>query len=64
MAVWAALSSVGCEARSPSATPKGTLADPVEVCERVGDACRIDEARLGVCMHDRSGNKMECTPQH
>jgi hypothetical protein len=29
--------------------PAGTPTDPVEVCEKMGDVCRLDGARLGVC---------------
>jgi hypothetical protein len=30
--------------------PEGTPTDPVEVCERVADVCRLEGAKLGVCV--------------
>jgi hypothetical protein len=30
-------------------TPAGTPDDPVDVCTRAADVCRLDSARLGVC---------------
>lgn len=57
--------AAGCSPdRDPNAKPKGTLADPVEVCERLADVCRIDESRLGVCEKRPSGAGMFCAPQH
>jgi len=44
--------------------PAGTTADPVEVCERVADVCRIDKAKLGVCTQQRSGSGFVCASQH
>lgn len=44
--------------------PAGTMHDPVEVCERVADVCRIDKAKLGVCTQRRSGNGLTCASQH
>lgn len=43
--------------------PKGTTADPVDVCERVADVCRIDKAKLGVCTQGR-GSGLTCMSQH
>jgi hypothetical protein len=54
-------------------TPTGTPTDPVEVCTRVGDVCRIDGARLGVCEARRQSAAegrcegegcFACAPQH
>ena len=44
--------------------PAGTTNDPVEVCERVADVCRIDKAKLGVCTQRRSGSGFVCASQH
>ena len=44
--------------------PKGTTTDPVEVCERFGDICKLDSARLGVCSPPKAGTGLVCTPQH
>ena len=53
--------------------PTGTPTDPVEVCTRVGDVCRIDSARLGVCEARRQSAAegrcegegcFACAPQH
>jgi hypothetical protein len=44
--------------------PSGTTADPVEVCERVADVCRIDGSRLGVCMQRTTGDGFTCESQH
>jgi hypothetical protein len=30
--------------------PTGTPTDPVETCERITDVCRLDGAKLGVCV--------------
>ena len=46
------LSTVACapaEAPPGGKKPTGTPTDPVAVCERVADVCRLDGARLGVC---------------
>ena len=50
----------------PSGTskPTGTTADPVEVCERVADVCRIDKAKLGVCTQGRDSSRLVCASQH
>ncbi|MEJ7596318.1 MAG: hypothetical protein WKG01_00295 [Kofleriaceae bacterium] len=44
--------------------PAGTTNDPVEVCERVADVCRIDKAKLGVCTQRRDGSGLSCASQH
>ena len=44
--------------------PSGTTNDPVEVCERVADVCRIDKAKLGVCTQRRDGSGFACASQH
>jgi hypothetical protein len=54
--------------------PAGTPTEPVEVCERVADVCRLDESRLGVCIQPPAGPPPEacagrspcfiCAPQH
>jgi hypothetical protein len=46
-----------------SKKPAGTMSDPVEVCEKVADVCRIDKAKLGVCTQGRSA-KLVCASQH
>jgi hypothetical protein len=54
--------------------PAGTPTDPVEVCEKMGDVCRLDGARLGVCTQPPAGSRPVdcaerdpcylCTSQH
>jgi len=54
-----------CESSDePKAKPAGTLSDPVEVCEKVADVCRIDKAKLGVCTQKRDGSGLTCASQH
>ena len=54
-----------CESSDePKAKPAGTLSDPVEVCEKVADVCRIDKAKLGVCTQKRDGSGLVCASQH
>jgi hypothetical protein len=54
----------GCgKKRDPNAKPAGTSADPVLVCERLADVCKLDGARLGVCTQGKSG-ALECASQH
>ena len=48
---------------SGNSKPTGTTSDPVEVCERVADVCRINKAKLGVCTQGR-GSGLVCTSQH
>lgn len=55
---------LGACGRSGDKKPAGTTADPVEVCERVADVCRIDKAKLGVCTQPRSGSGFVCMSQH
>ena len=49
---------------SGSGKPAGTTNDPVEVCEKVADVCRIDKAKLGVCTQKRGGSGFVCASQH
>jgi hypothetical protein len=49
---------------SPTAKPSGTTSDPVELCEKVADVCRLDGAKLGVCVHAKSGSGFTCASQH
>jgi hypothetical protein len=58
------LTIIGCSRESGSAKPKGTLSDPVEVCERVADVCRFDGAKLGVCTTVGEGTELVCMSQH
>ena len=44
--------------------PAGTTSDPVDVCERVADVCRIDKAKLGVCSERKNGSGFVCASQH
>jgi hypothetical protein len=45
-----ALALLGCstEGGAPS-KPTGAPSDPVAVCERLADVCKLDGSRLGVC---------------
>jgi hypothetical protein len=76
MTVTLALASIlvhgGC-GEGVERTPTGTPTDPVAVCTRVGDVCRIDGARLGVCEARRQSAAegtcegegcFACAPQH
>jgi len=47
-----------------SAKPTGTANDPVTVCERLADVCRIERSRLGVCTPPTSGVGLVCASQH
>lgn len=41
------------------------MADPVEVCERIADVCRLNNgSQLGVCTPNSSGDSFICAPQH
>jgi hypothetical protein len=63
--VAAVLSIAGCgKKRDPSAKPAGTSADPVLVCERLADVCKLDGSRLGVCTQARDGASLVCASQH
>ncbi|MBK9034714.1 MAG: hypothetical protein IPL61_26190 [Myxococcales bacterium] len=57
---------VGVAACGPgsSAKPTGTPTDPVAVCERVADVCRLDGNRLGVCVHRPGSAGLACASQH
>jgi len=48
----------------PRDKPTGTSGDPVDVCERVGDVCKLDKARLGVCSRKHQGDGFACVSQH
>ncbi|MDB4960572.1 MAG: hypothetical protein JWP01_571 [Myxococcales bacterium] len=48
---------------STNSKPSGTASDPVLTCERVADVCRLDGARLGVCVHAKAGG-FACQSQH
>jgi len=63
--VVATVAVIGCGRGSGSSRkPAGTATDPVEVCERMADVCRLDRSRLGVCSPNRSGPGLTCMPQH
>jgi hypothetical protein len=49
---------------SASGKPEGTTSDPVTVCERFGDVCKLDGSRLGVCAAQKQGPGLVCAPQH
>jgi hypothetical protein len=53
--------ALGCE-KKPAQEPPGSQGNPVTVCERFGDVCIIDGARLGVC--SQKGQALSCMPQH
>ena len=56
---------LGCgPTRDSKSKPAGTTADPVLTCERVGDVCKIDGSRLGVCEQAKSGSGVSCASQH
>lgn len=61
--LWMLLAVCAC-GPGGSSKPAGTTNDPVEVCERVADVCRIDKAKLGVCTQNRSGSGFVCASQH
>jgi hypothetical protein len=50
---------VACSSSSDSSKrkPAGTPTDPVAVCERIADVCRMDSSRLGVCTAPLAGTK-------
>lgn len=54
---------VAMAACGPREKPSGTSGDPVEVCERIGDVCRLDKSRLGVCSPTQ-GSELACMSQH
>lgn len=47
---WLTLAAGASCKSSGKHTPTGTTSDPVDTCERVADVCRLDKARLGVCI--------------
>jgi hypothetical protein len=49
---------------SSTAKPTGTTSDPVEVCEKVADVCRLSGPKLGVCAPAKSGSGFTCASQH
>ena len=56
---------LGCgPSSSSSAKPAGTMSDPVDVCERVADVCRLDKSQLGVCVSGRGTIALVCAAQH
>jgi hypothetical protein len=55
---------IACGSGGGSSKPTGTTNDPVEVCERLADVCRIDKAKLGVCTQRRGGSGLVCASQH
>lgn len=55
---------LGACGRGGDTKPTGTTNDPVEVCERIADVCRINQAKLGVCMQRADGAGFICTSQH
>lgn len=64
---------LGCSGSGSTeqAKPTGTPTDPVEVCERVADVCRLDGAKLGVCVEGQPDTDCEgrrpcflCADQH
>ncbi|MBA3396875.1 MAG: hypothetical protein H0T89_29870 [Deltaproteobacteria bacterium] len=55
--------ALGCGKDAGSKKPAGTHADPVEVCERVADVCRLDRSKLGICV-SRSPTELACASQH
>ena len=56
-----AASLVAC---GPDSKPAGTIADPVEICEKSAQVCRISPGVLGVCTPDQSPAGFRCAPQH
>jgi len=54
---------LGC-GPSTNSKPAGTSADPVLVCERVADVCRLDKSRLGVCIQTQINGAFTCQSQH
>jgi hypothetical protein len=52
----------GC-GRAASTAPAGTTSDPVDKCTRAGDVCKLDQARLGVCVQDQTRG-LTCAAQH
>ncbi|MDQ3370679.1 MAG: hypothetical protein M3680_35125 [Myxococcota bacterium] len=61
--LWLGLAAAAACGPTSNSKPGGTSSDPVAVCERVADVCRIDKAKLGVCVQARSGG-FACQSQH
>ena len=59
IAVALAAACSSSETQSAKRKPTGTPTDPVLVCERVADVCRLDESRLGVCIEPPAGTAPE-----
>lgn len=62
IAIAAAAWLAACGSSSDSSVerkPTGTPTDPVLVCERVADVCRLDGSRLGVCVAPPAGTGPE-----
>ena len=62
-----------CSDEGAERVPTGAPTDPVATCERVGDVCQLDGARLGVCEAKRQSaaegicegdDCFACAPQH
>jgi hypothetical protein len=55
--VLALAAAIGCSSSgSTDRKPGGTPSDPVDVCERLGDVCKLDTSRLGVCNQPPAGS--------
>jgi|GEM_PF-1491083 len=61
VALWFAAACGDSSDSSAARKPTGTPTDPVEVCERVADVCRLDGAKLGVCV-EAAPNAASCPP--
>ena len=48
--VFSALAGCGDDGETSTRKAAGTPTDLVEVCERPADVCRLDGAKLGVCV--------------
>lgn len=55
VALWLLAACSSSDSTPAQRKPTGDTHDPVEVCERVGDVCRLDGARLGVCNQPPAG---------
>ena len=57
--VWTSMACSSSDPAAPSGSaerkPAGTPHDPVDVCEKVADVCRLDGSRLGVCIEPPAG---------
>lgn len=59
LAAMALLAACSSSSDSSDRKPTGTPTDPVLVCERVADVCRLDGSRLGVCTAPPAGTTPE-----